>query len=409
MISATIQKPLSTGARAMDSKIRGVFEKAPGSGVWWIRYRDGEGRFRREKAGTKATAIKLYTKRKQQALERRKLPENLRATKCSFGELLELAIENAEQQREQGAERRYKCRKQLLKDAFGALPADSITPLMISRWLLKAQKENGWRPATANRYKALISLAFRLGVESDLCEHNPARLVRRLREHNERTRLLSPNEEKRLRQVIERDCPEHLPELEIALNTGIRRGEQYKLTWADVNLKGRRITLPKTKNGTTRYVPLNAVAHAAFRQLWEKSLREGPVFLAEEGSPLKKPRYWWDQAVKAAKLKDFHWHDLRHTFASRCVMAGVDLRTVAQLLGHKTLQMVMRYSHLSQSHELAAVERLCSSTNATGRTRQPKAAKRSRPNLGHPHLVGVGEGGGPIDQPGSATGQAPSA
>jgi len=59
------------------------------------------------------------------------------------------------------------------------------------------------------------------------------------------------------------------------------------------------------------------------------------------------------------KLQDFHWHDLRHCFASNLVMAGVDLRTVAQLLGHRTLQMVMRYSHLSQSHELAAVERLC--------------------------------------------------
>jgi len=56
---------------------------------------------------------------------------------------------------------------------------------------------------------------------------------------------------------------------------------------------------------------------------------------------------------------DFHWHDLRHTFASRCIMAGVDLRTLQQLLGHKTLQMVVRYTHLSQSHELAAVEKLC--------------------------------------------------
>jgi len=75
--------------------------------------------------------------------------------------------------------------------------------------------------------------------------------------------------------------------------------------------------------------------------------------------PLERPRYWWEAAVRDAKLEDFHWHDLRHTFASRCVMAGVDLRTLAQLLGHKTLQMVLRYSHLSQSHELAAVERLC--------------------------------------------------
>jgi integrase len=74
---------------------------------------------------------------------------------------------------------------------------------------------------------------------------------------------------------------------------------------------------------------------------------------------------WWQ---KEAKLVDFHWHDLRHTFASRCIMAGVDLRTLQQLLGHKTLQMVVRYTHLSQSHELAAVERLCETKEATGTT-----------------------------------------
>ena len=75
--------------------------------------------------------------------------------------------------------------------------------------------------------------------------------------------------------------------------------------------------------------------------------------------PLLNPRYWWDKVVEDAGLVDFHWHDLRHTFASRCVMSGVDLRTLQQLLGHKTLQMVVRYTHLSQSHELAAVEKLC--------------------------------------------------
>jgi site-specific recombinase XerD len=98
---------------------------------------------------------------------------------------------------------------------------------------------------------------------------------------------------------------------------------------------------------------------SAFRQLREDSAGKGRVFIGERGLPLKKPRYWWEAAVEEAKLEDFHWHDLRHCFASSLVMAGVDLRTVAQLLGHRTLQMVMRYSHLSQSHELAAVERLC--------------------------------------------------
>jgi integrase len=247
----------------------------------------------------------------------------------------------------------------LLREAFGSTPADAITPQMVSRWLSEAQAGQEWRPATANRYKALISLAFRLGMENGRCQSNPARLVKRLREHNERTRFLSPEEEQRLRSVIEREYTTHMPEFEIALHTGIRRVEQYKLLWPDVDLQARRVTLRQTKNGTTRHVPLNSVAVRAFRTLWERSQGQGRVFIGEYGLPLARPRYWWEAAIEVAKLKDFHWHDLRHTFASRCVMAGVDLRTLAQLLGHKTLQMVMRYSHLSQSHELAAVERLC--------------------------------------------------
>lgn len=105
--------------------------------------------------------------------------------------------------------------------------------------------------------------------------------------------------------------------------------------------------------------PLNAAARGAFEALERSSDGAGPVFRRKRGKPLKKPRHWWERVLKEAGIEDFRWHDLRHTFASRLVMKGVDIRTVAQLLGHRTLQMVMRYAHLSQSHELAAVERLC--------------------------------------------------
>lgn len=232
------------------------------------------------------------------------------------------------------------------------MPADSITPQYLSRWLEERQKDFDWRPATVNRYKSFFSLAFRLGMENGRCQTNPARPVKRLREDNGRVRFLSPDEEQRIRSVINRDHPTNMPEFEIALHTGARQSEQYRLLWSDVDLDGKRVTLRRTKKGDTRHVPLNAVARRAFRELREDSSGRGKVFIGERGLPLKKPRYWWEAAVEDAKLEDFHWHDLRHCFASSLVMAGVDLRTVAQLLGHRTLQMVMRYSHLSQSHEL---------------------------------------------------------
>ena len=250
---------------------RGIYERRTGSGVWWIRYSDGTGRERREKAGTRSAARKLYSKRKQAMLEGRKLPENLRTRTANFGKLLDLAKEHSSRHTPMGAKKRYKCRVELLCKAFGSMPADSITPDMISRWLSSAIQGNEWRPATANRYKAFISLAFRLGIENGRCQSNPARLVKRLRENNERTRFLSEAEEKRLRAVIRRDHPAHMPELDIALNTGIRRGEQYKLRWTDVDLQSRRITLRQTKNGTTRHVPLNTAALRAFQELRKQS------------------------------------------------------------------------------------------------------------------------------------------
>jgi site-specific recombinase XerD len=84
----------------------------------------------------------------------------------------------------------------------------------------------------------------------------------------------------------------------------------------------------------------------------------GQVIRSGKGLPLTDPRHWFEAAVRAARIRDFSWHCLRHTFASRLVMAGVDIRTVQELLGHKSITMTVRYSHLSPSHTLAAVERL---------------------------------------------------
>ena len=92
--------------------------------------------------------------------------------------------------------------------------------------------------------------------------------------------------------------------------------------------------------------------------MFARTKGKGPIFAAKRGGArLLGPRHWFEDAVENAKLVGFTWHDLRHTFASRLVMAGVDLRTVAELLGHKKIQMTMRYAHLAPQHKLAAVEK----------------------------------------------------
>jgi integrase len=122
-----------------------------------------------------------------------------------------------------------------------------------------------------------------------------------------------------------------------------------------VDFERQILTVPPSKNGETRHPPLNSAALAAFLLLKRCSDGDGPVFHA------KGPRRWFDPAVQNAGLKDFTWHCLRHTFARRLAMEGVDLRTVQELMGHKTIAMTCRYAHLAPSHKLAAVERLTGS------------------------------------------------
>jgi integrase len=142
-------------------------------------------------------------------------------------------------------------------------------------------------------------------------------------------------------------------------------GELYGLDWENVNLAHRVPTILRSKNGEVRHVPLNRHAIAALGELRKRGDGIGPVIRNAEGGALTSPRYWFEPALKKAKIRSFSWHCLRHTFASRLVMTGVDLRTVQELMGHKSIQMTVRYSHLTPGHTLAAVERLTGAVSAT--------------------------------------------
>jgi site-specific recombinase XerD len=338
-------------------KQRGLFERPKDSGIWWIRYADASGRIRRERVGTKGAAIQLYRKRKTEVMQGVKLPENFRKKAVTFGELADDALEYSKAHKRSYRMDVYRMRP--LREEFGARPADKITPQDLERWLADTADENDWAPGTVNRAKALLSLVFRLGIENGKVEKNPARLVRRRPENNARIRFLSAEEEARLRKVIQEKYPEHMPEFEIALHTGIRKSELYGLTWEFIDSDHRVLTVALSKNGETRHVPMNAVTLAAVEHLRQRKKEKNAVFLNEHGEPLQNSRHWFDPAVAAAGIEDFTWHCLRHTFASRLVMKGVDIRTVQELLGHKTIQMTVRYAHLAPQHKLAAVERLC--------------------------------------------------
>jgi integrase len=133
------------------------------------------------------------------------------------------------------------------------------------------------------------------------------------------------------------------------------------LSWKQANLERRQLHLFQTQNGDPRTIPLNSIALAALRELQAGQPEPGTELVfpsARTGDALQESRGWFSTALEEAKIQEYTWHCNRHTFASRLVMAGVDLRTVAKLLGHRTLQMVMRYSHLAPEHQASAVARL---------------------------------------------------
>jgi site-specific recombinase XerD len=327
--------------------LRGVFERKPGE--WWICYWDAAGRKRREKAGTWASARDLYTKRKNEALQGKKLPETLRRATIPFAEIARDALAYSKAYK---ASTTYRCdtgRMEVLLRWFREYPAESITAQDIERQFQKQE----WSPATPNRYRALLSFTYKLAIRNGKVKENPARLVQHRLEDNARIRFLSADEETALRKAIEGKCPERMAELDLALNTGLRLSEQYGLRCENVSLPLRVLTITRSKNGAMRHVRLNQAAVKALETL----RRQYPDSELVCGGA-REPRRWFEPVLKDAKVAGFSWHCLRHTFASRLVMAGVDIRTVQELLGHKTIGMTVRYSHLAPKHMLAAVERL---------------------------------------------------
>lgn len=152
-------------------------------------------------------------------------------------------------------------------------------------------------------------------------------------------------------------CDKHLKPIVItALNTGMRRGEILSLTWDRVDLKHGFILLDITKNGERREIPINGTLLATFKGLTRRLDIPHVFYDSKTGKPYQDVKKSFHSACKTAKIKDFHFHDLRHSFASQLVMAGIDLTTVKELLGHKTLTMTLRYAHLAPGHKVKAVD-----------------------------------------------------
>jgi integrase len=345
--------------------VKGIFEKVPGSGVWWVRHADAAGRYRREKAGTLNAAITLYAKRKTQALEGKKLPEKLRCIPVTFAEIACDALIYS-----QNHKRSYRSDqgiKNKLVEWFGAIHADALSGNEMEQRLAAEARSRKWAASTFNHYRSFLMLAYREAKRSGKVQSNPARDIRHRKENNSRVRYLSRgsgNEYERLYRVIERDYPEHLAEFVFGLNTGLRLGSQYSATHEMIDWTRGVLDIPRTKNGEAAHIHLNQAAKEAIWSLPSWRERKGPLFrnLRHPEKAVRSNDHWFKPALKKAGIEKFRWHDLRHVFATWLIQHGVPLERVAKLLGHKNLSMTMRYAHLAPSQLHDDVERLATDT-----------------------------------------------
>lgn len=280
-----------------------------------------------------------------------------------------------------------------LRAAFSGMlarPLGDFNAWIIEKWRSERLKA-GIGAATVNRDLSALRGLFSRAMEWGVIAEHPLATVKALQAPSGKVRWLSDDEETRLRAALDaRETRERagrakanawrlarrydlLPELPggafvdylkpavlLSINTGLRQGELLALEWSAVNLDRAILTVTDAtaKSGKQRHIPLNAEALATLRTWRAQQSAHEIVFASPTGGARVEVKTAWGNLLEAAGITNFRWHDMRHHFASRLVMAGVDLNTVRELLGHSDLAMTLRYAHLAPEHLSEAVARL---------------------------------------------------
>jgi integrase len=240
--------------------------------------------------------------------------------------------------------------------------------------------------STVDKDLAVLKSFFNWCMSHGLAASNPVRSVKFFNEDNSRLRYLTEDEYKRLLDAARKvESSRYLPEkIILAVHTGLRRGSLFNLRWDEVDFLNRVVRIPRTKSGRPHSLPLNATALTTIQALYTQRLPDCPYVFPhargrKAGQPVKDVKNGFHAALEGAKIENFTWHDLRHTFASWLMMKGASLRAIAELLGHRGLRMVMRYAHLSPAYLSAEVALLDAPQAKRARKGQPaRKADRAR-------------------------------
>ena len=244
--------------------------------------------------------------------------------------------------------------------AFKNKTLRQITPPVIETYkqeLLVNPTTHGKKrtPTTVNYHIRILSKIFSLAIDAEILESNPCRRVRMLKIDNQRTRVLSNEEQDKLLAALNNnESVQHM--VMLALHTGLRRGEIFNLAWDDVDFERRFILVQQSKSGKKRMVPMNATVSAMLREM----VRRGDLVFPSPvtGGRLDNIKRSFNRALKVAKIENLKFHDLRHTAATRMADAGADAFTLMKILGHSDIRMTSRYTHATDSAIRKAVENL---------------------------------------------------
>ena len=315
-------------------------------GPWYIDYIDNDGMRRREVGG--------YAKRDAAAVLAR-VREEIRQGKYvrkegqkKFSEFAEVYITFAKNNKKSWERDMFSLRK--LLPFFKDRRLKDIKPALIEAYKAKRKKEV--KDSTINRELACMKHMYTLAVKWGETASNPVKHVSMFKERPSKMRILSYEEEQKLLEA----CNNTLrPIIITALETGMRRNEILGLRRRDVDLGAGSIRVEETKNGESRVIPVSSMLYGVLARLGKNGEY---IFSQAGGGAVISVRTAFENAVKRAGIPHIRFHDLRHTFGSRAVMSGVDLVTVKELMGHKSINMTMRYSHPTPEHKKMAVERL---------------------------------------------------
>ncbi len=253
-------------------------------------------------------------------------------------------------------------RARTICDYFGSKTFREMSPLLIEKFKRDrresiTRRESVRSAASVNHELTLLSKIFNLAIDYKVTDTNPCAKVKNYKLDNKRYRYLLPEEEPRLMAALSGPRAHLKPLVIVAIGTGMRQGEQLRLTWDRVDFSRRVLILTKTKSGKDREIPMNPEVLKTLFALRSRSKGQEYVFVNERtGTRIKEVKKAFGTALKIAGIKGLVWHDLRATFGTRLGEAGYDAFTIAALMGHTQIQTTARYVRATERNKRAAVE-----------------------------------------------------